>query len=154
MKIVKSTALGLLVLMWFAQNVIAQQSLGVIVQERENEWSVAFNANDAERLGAFYEADAIFIPPDSQPVLGRAHIAKALSGLFPVLKNFTLTVEEVRELGENYAVEIGRATYHELGTDGSLTPGISNYQVVWHKSKDGVWRYVTDMINVRSRRDD
>jgi len=150
MNITKSTMLVILMLAGgVAANAIAEQSLQAIIQERENEWSAAYNANDAELLGAFYEADAILIPPDSQPVLGRALIAETLSGLFPVLKNLTLTVEEVRELGANYAVEIGRSTYQAVGEDGSLTPGTDNYQVVWHKGQDGVWRYITDMFNAR-----
>jgi len=132
-----------------AANAVAEQSLQAIIQERENQWSAAYNANDPERLGAFYESDAILIPPGSQPVLGRALIAETLSGLFAVLKNVTLTVEEVRPLGDNFAVEIGRSNFEAVGEDGSLTPGTDNYQVVWHKGDDGVWRYVTDMFNPR-----
>ncbi len=150
MNITKSAVLVILLLAGgIATNAIAEQSLQAIIQERQNEWSAAYNANDAERLGAIYEADAILIPPGSQPVLGRTLIAETLSGLFPVLKNLTLTVEEVRELGAGYAVEIGRSTFQAVGEDGSLTPGTHNYQVVWHKGQDGVWRYITDMFNAR-----
>jgi uncharacterized protein (TIGR02246 family) len=147
---IKSSMLAILLLTGgFATNATAEKSLQAIIQERENEWSAAYNANDAERLGAFYEVDAILVPPGSQPVLGRALITETLSGLFPVLTNLTLTVEEVRALGDSYAVEIGRSTFQAVGEDGSLTPGSDNYQVVWHKGQDGIWRYVTDMFNPR-----
>jgi len=127
-----------------------EPSLKAVIQALENDWSAAYNANDAERVGMFYEEDAILIPPGSPPAVGRAAIVQVFSGLFPVLQNVTLITDEVRPLGENYAVEIGRSTYQAVAEDGSTTPGGDDYQVVWHKGADGKWRYVTDMFNSRS----
>ncbi|MEZ5598578.1 MAG: SgcJ/EcaC family oxidoreductase [Pseudomonadales bacterium] len=124
-------------------------SLKSAIQVLENQWEATYNANDAERLGLFYELDAVLIPPGAPPVAGRAAITQTLAGLFSVLKDLTLTVEEVRSLGDNYAVEIGNSTYQNVAEDGSLSPGSDNYQVVWHKGADGKWRYATDMFNSR-----
>jgi uncharacterized protein (TIGR02246 family) len=104
---------------------------------------------DAAALGAFYEKDAVLVPPGMEPVKGREAIAKTVAGLFPTLRDLALVVDEVRPLGKNHAVEIGHSTYQAVAADGSLSPGIDNYVVVWHKGKDGAWLYVTDIFNGR-----
>ena len=127
----------------------AEDSLKEVIQAREDQWSAAYNANDATALAAIYEEDAILVPPGTEPVVGREAIAKTLAGLFPTLRDLALVTDEARPLGENHAVEIGHSTYQAVAKDGSLSPGIDNYVVVWHKGKDGVWSYVTDVFNNR-----
>jgi uncharacterized protein (TIGR02246 family) len=127
----------------------AGDSLEQVIQGQEDQWSAAYNAQDAAALGAFYEKDAVLVPPGMEPVKGREAIAKTLAGLFPTLRNLALVVDEVRPLGKVHAVEIGHSTYQEVAADGSLSPGIDNYVVVWHKGKDGAWLYVTDIFNGR-----
>lgn len=119
------------------------------IQARETAWSAAYNANDASALGAFYEADAVLIAPGMTPVTGRAMIEETLSQFFPALKDLTLTTDMVIALGDNRAVEIGHSNYTSTAADGTSMSGGHNYQVVWHKGEDGVWRYVTDMFNAR-----
>lgn len=127
----------------------AEDSLKEAIQAREDQWSAAYNANDATALAAIYEEDAILVPPGMEPVVGREAIAKTLAGLFPTLKNLALVADEVRPLGEDHAVEVGHSTYQAVAKDGSLSPGVDNYVVVWHKGKDGLWMYVTDVFNSR-----
>jgi uncharacterized protein (TIGR02246 family) len=119
------------------------------IQERENQWAAAFNANDAAALAAIYEVDAVLVPPGMEPVTGREAIAKVLEDLFPTLQDLALVTDEVRPLGDDHAVEIGHSTYQAVAADGSLSPATDNYMVVWHKGKDGVWSYVTDIFNSR-----
>ena len=68
---------------------------------------------------------------------------------FPLLIDLSLVTDEVRTLGENYAVEIGHSAYQALSEDGKTSAGSDNYEVVWHRGEDGVWHYVTDMFNSR-----
>ena len=128
---------------------LAGDSLKDIIQAREDAWSAAYNANDAAALGAIYVEDAVLVPPGMKPVHGRAAIEEALAGLFPALKDVKLVTDAVRPLGDNYAVELGRAEYKAVGEDGSMTPVTDDYVVVWHKGEDGVWYYVNDMFNAR-----
>lgn len=135
----------------FKEAVEVEESMNLkdAIQAREDVWSAAYNANDAAALGAIYEEDAVLIPPGSPPVHGRAAISEALSGLFPILKDLKLVTDDVRPIGEDYAIEIGSANYNALGEDGSLTPVTDDYVVVWHKGEDGVWYYMNDMFNSR-----
>ncbi len=143
----RTAVLGLVVLL--PGPVLADEPLRDTIQSLEDEWSAAYNANSKERLGAFYEEDAVLIPHGSPPVNGRAAIAETLSTLFPVLQNLKLVTDEVRPLGPNHAVEIGHSEYMAVAEDGSRTPTLGDYQVVWHKGDDGEWRYITDMLNAR-----
>jgi uncharacterized protein (TIGR02246 family) len=144
-KIVIATLLALVVLA--PGRTMADESLRDMIQSREDEWSAAYNANSKEGLGAFYEEGAVLIPPGSPPINGRTAIAEFLSTLFPQLKDLKLVTDEVRPLGPDHAVEIGHSEYVAIGEDGSRSPGVDDYQVVWHRGDDGVWRYVTDMFN-------
>jgi len=146
-KVLLATALVLVVLA--PGPAMAGDSLQDTIQSREDEWSAAYNANSKERLGAFYEEDAVLIPPGSPPVHGRTAIADTLSTLFPQLQDLKLVVDEVRPLGPDHALEIGHSEFIAIAEDGSKSPGIDDYQVVWHKGDDGVWRYITDMFNSR-----
>ncbi len=128
---------------------LADESLRDTIQSREDGWSAAYNANSKDGLAAFYEEDAVLIPPGSPPISGPSAIAEFLSTLFPQLKNLKLVTDEVRSLGPDHAVEIGHSEYSAVAADGSRSPGTDDYQVVWHRGDDGVWRYVTDMFNAR-----
>jgi uncharacterized protein (TIGR02246 family) len=129
--------------------VLADKSLKTTIQDRETAWTAAFNAGDAAAVATFYEEDAVLAPPGMTPLHGRTAVEAALSGFMAVLKDIDLITDDVRSLGDNYAMEIGHSTYNALGEDGSLTPGSDNYIVVWHRGEDGVWRYVSDMFNAR-----
>jgi uncharacterized protein (TIGR02246 family) len=144
-KVLATTILTLIVLL--PVQAMAGESLHDTIQSREDAWSAAYNANNKEDLGAFYEENAVLIPPGSPPVHGRTAIAEFLSTLFPLLKDLQLVTDEVRPLGPDHAVEIGHSDRTAVAEDGSRSPGIDDYQVVWHRGDDGVWRYVTDMFN-------
>lgn len=141
------TAFALLVLA--PGRAMADESLRATIQSREDEWSAAYNANNKDGLAAFYEEGAVLIPPDSPPINGRTAIGEFLSTLFPQLKNLKLVADEVRSLGPDHAVEIGHSEYIAIEEDGSRSAKIDDYQVVWHRGDDDVWRYITDMFNGR-----
>ena len=146
-KVMIAAALALVVLV--SGQVIADESLRDTIQSRQDQWAAAYNANGRERLEGFYEEGAVLIPPGSPPINGRTDIGAFLSTLFPQLRELKLVTEEVRPIGRDHAVEIGHSEYIAVAEDGSRSPGIDDYQVVWHKSDDGVWRYMTDMFNAR-----
>jgi uncharacterized protein (TIGR02246 family) len=128
---------------------LADETLRDTIQSRQDNWSAAYNANSKDELAAFYEKRAVLIPPGSPPIKGQTEIAEFLSTLFPQLKDLNLVADEVRPLGPDHAVEIGHSEYTAIAEDGSRSPGSDDYQVVWHRGDDGVWRYITDMFNAR-----
>jgi uncharacterized protein (TIGR02246 family) len=132
-----------------SSGVLAGEDLRAAIQARENEWAAAFAAKDVAGVAAIYEEDAVLLPPGMEPANGRAAIAAVLEKIMPAFADLALIADDVRPLGDGYAVEIGHSTYQAIGADGSKTPGSDNYVVVWHKGADGVWRYVSDIFNQR-----
>lgn len=133
----------------FATPLSAAESMTETIQRLENSWAAAYNANDVAGLLSFYEEDAVLVAPGAPPAMGHTAIGEVLQSLFPVLVDLTLVTDEVRRLGDDHAVEIGHSLYHIVSEDGTKSPGTDNYQVVWHRGEDGVWRYTTDMFNAR-----
>jgi uncharacterized protein (TIGR02246 family) len=132
-----------------AQTSYGADTLQKAIQAREDQWSAAFNAHDADKVAAIYADDAVLLAPGSLPVRGHAEIAKKATSFFSQLRDLKLIADEVRPLGADHAVEIGHSEYQAVGADGKLSPGVDNYVVVWHKANDGVWYYVTDIFNTR-----
>ena len=131
-----------------APAVFAEDALQQLIQAKENQWAEAYNANDLDRVTAFYEADAVLIAPGALPAKGRAAIGDAFRPFFQTLRKVVLFTDQVKPLGSDYLIEIGHSTYEGRGDAGAWAPGSDNYQVVWHKGPDG-WHYVTDMFNAR-----
>ncbi|MEZ5557854.1 MAG: SgcJ/EcaC family oxidoreductase [Pseudomonadales bacterium] len=130
-----------------AASSFADDVLTRTIMQRENDWASAYNAHDFDRLGAIYEEDAVLIPPGMAPVRGREAIQTLLQSLSGQIQQLELIVDEVRPLGTDYAVEIGRSVYRAVAADGSSEPATDNYVVVWHRGLEGEWRYVTDIFN-------
>ena len=143
------TLISLLLLTVFVMPTQAQESMVETIQELENGWAAAYNANDRGGLLEFYEQDAVLVAPGAPPAKGHKAIGDVLQSLFPFLVELTLVTDEVRMLGDDYAVEIGHSLYQAVSEDCTKSPATDNYQVVWHRGEDGVWRYATDMINAR-----
>lgn len=78
---------------------------------------------------------------------GRENVVGVLSGLFGVLLDVQLTADNVRPMGEDFAVEVGHGTYDTMAEDGSRVPNRIDYVITWHRGDDGVWRYTTDIFN-------
>ncbi len=128
---------------------MAEDALKETIQAREDQWSAAYNAHDTAALGAIYEIDATIVPPGSVPTKGREAIEAVLASLYPILSDIELVTDDVTPLGADHAVEVGHLNFYAVSEDGTLTPGVNNYVVVWHLGEDGIWRYVTDIFNER-----
>ena len=143
------TLISLILLVVFVTPTQAEESITETIQGLENGWAAAYNANDRAGLLEFYEKDAVLVAPGAPPARGHKAIGDVLQSLFPTLVELTLITDEVRKLGDDYAVEIGHRVYQAVSEDGTKSAGTDNYQVVWHRGEDGVWRYATDMFNAR-----
>ncbi len=138
-----------LVLLLISTSADAAHHLKDAFQARNDAWAAAFNAGDAAAVGALYTEDAVLLAPGGAPIVGRAAIADALSGLFGVLGNLRLVTEDVRPAGDAHVIDMGRIIYELTAADGSKTLFTGNYLVVWLRGEDGVWRLFRDIFNQR-----
>jgi uncharacterized protein (TIGR02246 family) len=100
----------------------------------------ASNQGDADALASLYADDAMLLPPDHEPVRGRAAIGDFWrQGTDEGLEVTTLTVEVEGDLG--YLV--GR--YHLPATDEE--PADSGKYVMCLKRQKGAWKLTADIWN-------
>jgi uncharacterized protein (TIGR02246 family) len=101
----------------------------------------ASNHGDADALASLYADDAMLLPPDHEPVRGRAAIGDFWrQGTDEGLEVTTLTVEVEGDLG--YLV--GR--YHLPATDEEPADS-GKYVMCLKRQRDGAWKLTADIWN-------
>jgi uncharacterized protein (TIGR02246 family) len=101
----------------------------------------ASNQGDADALASLYADDAVLLPPDHEPVRGRAAIGDFWrQGTDEGLEVTTLTVEVDGDLG--YLV--GR--YH-LPATGEEPADSGKYVMCLKRQRDGAWKLTADIWN-------
>jgi uncharacterized protein (TIGR02246 family) len=107
------------------------------IRATAEDFLAAFNAADAKAVGALWAADAEYTDESGKSYQGRAAIEKEYAEFFKEHHGATMTVtiESVRFLGPNIAVEKGIAKVKLPSADAPLG---SRYTVV-HARRDGKW---------------
>lgn len=129
------------------------QGLGEAVSRKAIEAAVqryvdASNQGDADALASLYADDAVLLPPDHEPVRGRAAIGDFWrQGTDEGLEVSTLTVEVDGSLG--YLV--GR--YHLPATDEEPADS-GKYVMCLKRQRDGAWKLTADIWNRSGGADD
>ena len=115
----------------------ARQAIEAAVQR----YVEATNQGDAEALASLYADDAVLLPPDHEPIRGRAAIGDFWrQGTDEGLEVSTLTVEVDGGLG--YLV--GR--YHLPATDEEPADS-GKYVMCLKRQRDGAWKLTADIWN-------
>ncbi len=114
--------------------------------EQENaRWVAAALRGDAAGAAAIFTDDAILLPPNSFPIVGRAAIQAAYTGLRSI-RDVQVIPEELEVLGD---VAIARG--HYVTTHGAPgQPAVvdrAKFIDVWKRGADGVWRKHRDMFS-------
>ncbi len=104
----------------------------------------AFNQGDVPGFARVYTEDARILPPDQEPVDGRAAIEQFWAGAAQQLgiRDLRLTSDEVEVVGER-AYEQGR---FEFAT--AQGPARGKYIVIWQREPGGEWRWHRDIWNL------
>jgi ketosteroid isomerase-like protein len=122
-----------------------------VVEDRYKEWIAAANKKDAEALGNLYDENAVLMPKQEEPVIGKAAIGEYYKTLVadPHVVPFTATFESnsFHVVGD---IAIDTADFDgELTRDGKRIRFHGKLLLVWKKQKDGSWkifRYMFDEI--------
>ena len=139
----------LVVLPVFAQN--NEANIKAAVEDRYKEWLAAANEKDAVALTNFYDEDAVLMPKEEEPVLGKPAIGEYYKKLVadPHFVPFTLTVNwnsfhVVDDIAIATSVFDGEVT-----RNGKQIHFRGKNLLVWKKQTDGSWkifRYMYDEI--------
>lgn len=114
------------------------------IDARNAEWTAAAAKGDLKGIARIYDADAMIIPPESEPLTGAANIEKVFGGLLSAgVKNLKFKTTSL-DVNGNYAYELGLATYDAPDKSGKMVGGSDKYLVIWKLGKDGIWYYHMD----------
>jgi len=108
----------------------------------------AFNAADANAIGALYTSDAIAMPGHNATLTGQAAIVAYNQGLFDhMTARIEITPDETRTMG-NFGFDRGR--YKLTMTPKAGGPAVSDegrYIVMLEKGANGSWKVTRDIDN-------
>ena len=121
------------------------------VTERYQQWIEAENKKDAEAITSLYDENAVLMPKQEEPVIGKAAIGEYYRKLVadPHFVPFTLTLQP------NSFYVVGDIAIESADFDGVVTRNDKQIHfhgknlIVWKKQKDGSWkifRYMFDEI--------
>ena len=105
-------------------------------------WQAASDARDAAGLAALYTTDAAMLPPNAEPIRGRAGIRQNFEGDFEAGNDVQLNDTDVfADMSSGYKV----GTYTVATPDGQIVDD-GKYIEVWHRV-DGAWQMKYDIFN-------
>ena len=128
-----------------------EAEIKIAVEDRYKEWIAAANKKDAEALTNLYDENAILMPKEEEPVLGKAAIGEYYKKLVadPHFVPFTLTVNwnSFHVVGD---IAIATSVFEgEVTRNGKQIHFRGKNLLVWKKQADGSWkifRYMFDEI--------
>src|SRR5438552_5953511 len=121
------------------------------VEDRYKEWIAAANKKDAVALTELYDENAVLMPKEEEPVIGKAAIGEYYKKLVadPHFVPFTLTLNwnSFHVVGD---IAMATSVFEgDVTRDGKQTHFRGKNLLVWKKQKDGSWkifRYMFDEI--------
>jgi uncharacterized protein (TIGR02246 family) len=115
------------------------------VHARFEQWIVAFNSNDADKLASIYDQNARLLSTlgNEKPLDGRESIRAYFAAVFKQGRGSVALDHDdaIQILGTSAAIETGYYHFDITGADGKPQMLISRYTFAFEK-KDGAWTIV------------
>jgi len=106
--------------------------------------NAAARPRDDRASAAYYEEDAIMLPPGQAPIVGRTALEAFLSR-FPPFSDYQLEVEEIQGDGD-LAFERGSASMTLTPPEAPPSRSHINYLVIWRRQPDQSWRVAREIF--------
>jgi len=129
----------------------AQADLATTIRALDEEFMRHAATKDVNRLvDAFYAENAVVLPPNQPPVVGKAQIRAFVQGMIDGgLTEIQLDSTDVSGSGDlAYSVGKYRLALRPAGSD--LVEDKGKYVVVYRRQTDGSWRAIADIFNTNS----
>ena len=128
-----------------------EANIKATVEDRYKEWIAAANKKDATALTNLYDENAVLMPKEEEPVIGKAAISEYYKKLVadPHFVPFTLTLHwNSFHIVDDIAIATSVFEGDVTG-NGKQIPFRGKNLIVWKKQEDDSWkifRYVYDEI--------
>jgi uncharacterized protein (TIGR02246 family) len=116
------------------------------VRESSEARMKAVTAGDTEGYLAAYLDDAVWMPPDSEDIIGKAAARQRLTGVMADMQvEFKTESKEQVAMGADWIAD--RGTYILSATskkDESSRQDVGSYLTIWQRQSDGSWKIAYD----------
>jgi uncharacterized protein (TIGR02246 family) len=107
----------------------------------------ADNARDLEAAVACYTEDAQWLPPDTEPIVGRAELRISYTSMFEAWAPSMTAASEETWILDDVAVDRGRTSGLLVSRSGGVTRKVDDKYMMVLRREDGVWRIARLMWN-------
>jgi ketosteroid isomerase-like protein len=141
--------IGLLTLTGFflALPAWAQQAAPEALHKPNRDFAAALNAKDVAAILQTYSDDAIVMPPNAEPIKGKAGIEAFWKGMIDQGLTVTSIYATASSSAGAWGYESGIAELSVKPGFGSPALDTIKYVTVLKKDKDGAWKIVQDIWN-------
>ncbi|OCO99979.1 MULTISPECIES: SgcJ/EcaC family oxidoreductase [unclassified Ensifer] len=139
-----AAGLSVLSLLAFTGPARSDEAATAAIGRQLRDYEAALNAGDVGAVMKLYATDAVFMPQNSLPAVGRDAIRSAYRRVFGTIKlDVRFEVDEVRALSKDWAYARTRSngTVKVLAPGGATMPEANQELFVLHRETDGVWRF-------------
>jgi len=134
----------LLPLMAQAAEPAAEEAVKAQVTQQLKRYETALNASDLDQVMSLYARDAVFMPQNSPPAVGREAVRAAYRQVFDLIKlDVRFTLDEIQPLSRDWAFARTRSNGTVKLLKGDQPASAEGNQEVFllHRESDGQWRF-------------
>lgn len=127
-----------------AQPAPEKEDVKEAVTAQLHHYQAALNASDLDQVMALYAQDAVFMPQNSVPAVGRDAVRQAYQQVFAAIKlNIRFTIDEIRPLSRDWAFARTRSNGTATPLASTQPGGAEGNQEIFllHREADGKWRF-------------
>ncbi|AIG05572.1 Steroid Delta-isomerase [Pseudomonas fluorescens] len=122
----------------------AKEAVKEAVTAQLQQYQTALNASDLDQVMALYAEDAVFMPQNSLPAVGRDAVREAYQRVFAAIKlNVRFTIDEIQPLSPDWAFARTRSNGIVKPLAAAQSSSAEGNQEVFllHRETDGKWRF-------------
>lgn len=122
----------------------SEDAVKTAVTQQLNHYEAALNASDVDGVMTLYADDAVFMPQNSLPAVGRKAVREAYRQVFDAIKlDVRFTIDEIRPLSRDWVFARTRSNGTVKILNGDQQTSAEGNQEIFllHRETDGQWRF-------------